>query len=89
MTKLYLLIEDADFGEDGRTFHVMGIFSTPELAIEEVQREHKDYSYTSYGLHDFRLYEVELDKQDAKYTYDDYRSFKFSDRQERTVCLDG
>ena len=78
MTKVYVLQEYADFGEDGTTHHIMGCFSTPELALVEVQREHHEHSYTGWGLRDFRLYEVEVDKPDSHYSWDYYKTFKLS-----------
>lgn len=88
MTKLYMLMEYANFGEDGLTMHIMGLYTTSDLAVAEVQHEHNEHHLTTWGLHDYRLYELEVDKPDSKYTYDDYKTFGFSDKTERTVCLD-
>lgn len=85
--KLYLLVEDADFGCDGRHHHIMGIYTTKEAAVAEMQREHQVHDLTTWGLLDYRLYEIELDVPDGKYKWDYYHSSKFADTTERTVCL--
>jgi hypothetical protein len=60
-SKLYLLYEYADFGEDGSHHNPIGVYSTKDKVLEAMQLIHKHYDLTIWGLCDYKVYEVELD----------------------------
>lgn len=59
--RLYMVYNFTNFGEGGSTHSPVGIYSSKDTLLEAMNIIHKHHDLSTWGLHDYQVYEIELD----------------------------